>query len=84
MKKNKLLKRTASYINKHLDEFEQLLVLGYTHENFSEIKKCLGKISCHLTLPELKTLESIWRDVYVDNYDPVLLEITLTEIRDRL
>lgn len=84
MKKNRVLKRTSSYINKHLSEFEQLLVLGYTHENFCNIKKCLGKISGHLNLQELKTLESIWRDTYMDSHDPVLLEVTLAEIRERL
>lgn len=82
--KTKLNKRNRSYVNKQLDEFNNFIQLGFSHENFSEISKIVGKMSRHLNLEQQKALEQIWRDTYVDTYDPVLLEIVVNNIREQI
>ena len=82
-KKLRVSKRTSSYVHKTLAEYEQLVVLGYTHENFNNITRCLGKISGHLFLEENTKLEELWRDSYTGAVAPGDVETVVSEIRDR-
>lgn len=82
-KKCKVTKRTSSYVGKALNEFQQLMMVGYTHDNFNNIARCLGKISGHLFLEELKVLQELWRDSFTDSCDQADLVYVIEGIRAR-
>lgn len=83
-KRNKLSKRNASYVKKTLNEFQELVDLGYTHENFINVGQCLNKISHHLFLDELKELEGLWRDSFTDHLENEQLNFVIENINERL
>lgn len=82
-KKLRVSKRTSSYVNKVLGEYEQMVVLGYTHENFNSLTRCLGKISGHLFLEDVTKLEELWRDSYTGAVDQAVVLDLVNEIRGR-
>ena len=82
-KKYKVSKRTSSYVKKTLGEFEQLMMLGYTHENFNAIGRCLSKISGHMFLDEVTKLKELWRDTYTMGCDQYEVNAAVEEIQAR-
>jgi len=82
-KKLKVSKRTSSYVRKTLREYEELMLLGYTHDNFNHISHCLNRISDHLFQDELNLLGELWRQTYTDSCSMSEMQLAVAEIHDR-
>jgi len=68
-------------LNYALDRFVNLLQLGYTSENFSNLSRCVNVIKKHVSLSDAKHVESFWRDAYTDLYEEDKLDSLMTRLR---